>query len=145
MPHASTSEPAASFYYYSNVGGGIRRLPPGTYGLSNHFLGTPWPKVVAAQARLAAAMERRERDPAMLCDLLLDRSAPRDAELPDTGVGLELERQLASSFIITPNYGTRSTTALVIEATGAVSMYEKSYGRGGLLLGQVGHSFSRGP
>lgn len=33
-------------FYYSNKGKGIHNLYPGIYGLNNHLLDTPWPKVV---------------------------------------------------------------------------------------------------
>ena len=45
---------------FSNVeDGGPVALPPGVYGLSNHLLETPWPKVVAARDRLSARPRRR--------------------------------------------------------------------------------------
>jgi uncharacterized protein with NRDE domain len=129
------------FFYFSNLDNVVRTLQPGSHGLSNHLLDTPWPKVVRAKAALNAALADGEPDAAQLCDLLLDRSVPPDAELPDTGVGLELERMLAPSFIVTPDYGTRSTTALVIRPSGAVDMYEKNYGRDGQPLLAGGQRF----
>ena len=129
------------FFYFSNLDNAVRPLRPGCHGLSNHLIDTPWPKVVRAKAALEAALAKGRPEAEPLCDLLLDRSVPPDAELPDTGVGLTLERTLAASFIVTPDYGTRSTTALVIDASGAIEMYEKNYGRGGQPLHAGGHRF----
>ena len=52
---------------------------------------------------------------------LADRSTVPDAELPDTGIGLALERVLGPAFISLPDadaagaYGTRCSTVLVVE------------------------------
>jgi uncharacterized protein with NRDE domain len=129
------------FFYFSNLDNTVRQLQPGSHALSNHLLDTPWPKVVRAKAALDAALASGPPNAAALCDLLLDQTVPPDADLPDTGVGLALERMLAPSFIVTPDYGTRSTTALVIDASGAVDMYEKNYGRGGRPLYASGQHF----
>jgi uncharacterized protein with NRDE domain len=46
-----------SLAYYSNRGDGQPRwLKPGIYGLSNHLLDTPWPKLASAKAAFAAAL-----------------------------------------------------------------------------------------
>ena len=39
----------------------------------------------------------------------------RMKQLPDTGVGLEMERNLSSAFIQLPHYGTRCSTVLLID------------------------------
>src|ERR1700722_8378841 len=41
---------------YESVRGSGRELGPGIYGLSNHLLDTPWPKVQIAKNRLQAAL-----------------------------------------------------------------------------------------
>ena len=49
--------------------------------------------------------------------LLDDRHMAADAELPDTGVGLDRERLLSPIFITTPDgrYGTRCSTVVLGE------------------------------
>ena len=43
--------------YYANRGDGRPRwLTPGIYGLSNHLLDTPWPKLASAKAAFAEAL-----------------------------------------------------------------------------------------
>ena len=39
-------------YYYSNRSVGPQLLAPGFYGLSNHLLDVPWPKVVRGKELL---------------------------------------------------------------------------------------------
>ena len=52
-----------------------------------------------------------------LFEALADRSAAQDAELPQTGVPLELERQLSPAFILSADqrYGTRCSTLVITE------------------------------
>ncbi len=118
---------ADGLYYFSNRASGVRTLAPGLYGLSNHLLDTPWPKLVRGKAALAALLEAGEVDPEALLRLLADdREAPDDA-LPDTGVGLKWERALSSIFIKSPVYGTRASTLLLIDEAGRVTFIERSY------------------
>lgn len=84
-------------------------ITPGWHGLSNARLDTPWPKLshLVAQARQLA-----RPDPERALALLADVTPAADAELPDTGVGLVMERLLSPICIRTPAYGTRNSTWL---------------------------------
>jgi hypothetical protein len=42
--------------YFSNRDGQARTLAPGIYGLSNHQLDTPWPKLLAARTNFSNAL-----------------------------------------------------------------------------------------
>lgn len=95
-----------------NRGTSPQRLSPGIHGLSNHLLDTPWPKVEKAKAGLVQALSRPV--PETLLALLADAGPAADASLPDTGVGLAMERMLSPLFIHTPQYGTRASTVLVL-------------------------------
>lgn len=87
-----------------------QQVAPGWHGLSNARLDTPWPKLrqLLARAQTQAAVDDPEAQLALLGDIT---PAP-DAELPDTGVGLDMERLLSSVCIRTPVYGTRNSTWL---------------------------------
>ena len=105
-----------------------QKLKPGIYGLSNHLLNTPWPKVVRSRRMLKAALEKKGDDlEAKLFDLLADRRVPPDDKLPSTGIGLEWERLLSSIFIESPIYGTRSSTVLLIGKNRRVRFVEKVF------------------
>lgn len=93
------------------------KLPAGHYGLSNHLLNTPWPKVERTKNALTViknADHHSETAQHLLSALQNDEIAP-DSELPNTGVGLELERLLSPAFIASPSYGTRTSTIVIIE------------------------------
>ncbi|MDR5738403.1 MULTISPECIES: NRDE family protein [unclassified Caballeronia] len=93
-------------------------LEAGVHGLSNSLLNTPWPKLVAQRDALADLIHADEH-PALdvLIDTLRDPRIADDALLPSTGVSVERERVLSAAFIETPEYGTRSTTALRVTPT----------------------------
>lgn len=113
---------------YNNRHGLPFVLGPGIHGLSNKQLDTPWPKVRKLKAGLAAKLGAGA-PPAVLLSLLADDSTPPDAELPDTGVGLALERMLAPCFIRSPAYGTRASTVLRMGG-GRVEFVEQSFVQG---------------
>ncbi|MCX5833592.1 MAG: NRDE family protein [Deltaproteobacteria bacterium] len=118
----------SSMHYLSNRGSGPKDLSPGLYGLSNHLLDTPWPKVErgkkALEALLADSDHLREE---ALFDILADRSRTPDELLPSTGMSLEWERILASPFIVSPVYGTRSSTVILVNRDGKVTFVEKVF------------------
>lgn len=119
---------AEGLFYHSNRRAGVTALVPGIYGLSNHLLDTPWPKVRKGTARLRQLLER-ERKPTLEAFFALLRDAapfPDDA-LPDTGVGLKWERLLSPLFIVSPDYGTRSSTVVLIHREGRVTIAERTY------------------
>ena len=102
-------------------------LGPGVYGLSNDRLDTPWPKLVRACRRLRSALRREHVDRADLFGLLDDRQPAPDADLPDTGVGLELERVLSPVRILTDGYGTRVSTVLTLDRDGGGAISEQTW------------------
>lgn len=85
---------------------------PGWHGLSNALLDTPWPKV--RQLVTAASSLPATADAEALLAPLADTRPADDAELPDTGVGLIMERLLSPVCIRTPAYATRNSTWLQI-------------------------------
>jgi uncharacterized protein with NRDE domain len=119
--------------YCSNRDGQPRALPPGIYGLSNHLLDSPWPKLLQARRQFAAALQQLP-DEAGFFNLLGDQTIVADADLPKTGVPLEWERLLSAVFVKSESYGTRASTLVWQRADGAVSLHERSFGPNGQAL-----------
>ena len=92
-------------------------LEKGIYGLSNAKLNTPWPKVEKTKTAFhtLANNESHELSAKHLFSFLRDDKFAEDELLPNTGVGMELERMLSPAFIISPSYGTRTATAVIID------------------------------
>ena len=121
-------------YYYSNRNKEINKLESGIYGLSNHLLDSPWPKVTKGKLMLQKHLDAspdEELHTEELITLLQDSTLPSDNLLPNTGIGLDNERVLSPLFIKTPYYGTRSSTGLTVSNQGKVKFHEQCYVKNG--------------
>ena len=123
-----------SIWYLSSTQPRPIRLNPGVYGLCNGSLDTPWPKLVRARSLFS---ERLKASDQSLFELMQDEQRAADDQLPDTGVGLPMERMLSSLFIRGETYGTRATSLLRRFADGSMSLAERSYTVNGHYLGQI--------
>ena len=121
---------------YESMSGVGRELPPGIYGLSNHLLDTPWPKVQAAKSRLSAALSDLATPNSALALLRDDELAPDDS-LPKTGMSVEWERLLSSAFIRSAGYGTRCSSVVRIDRAGHACFDEWTWDTTGHETGQV--------
>jgi uncharacterized protein with NRDE domain len=118
----------SGLFYYSNMADNIKKLKPGLFGLCNHLLDTPWPKVEKGKATLGALLDGKQTiDIEDIFSILNDRSYPPDDTLPDTGVGLSWERVLSPLFIFSPDYGTRSSSVVFVERTGKLTFAERTF------------------
>lgn len=130
--------------YFSNRGAGIAEISPGVHGLSNHLLDTPWPKVERGKERVGALLTA---DGNVLIDglfdALSDRTPASDPELPDSGIGLQRERELSPAFIAAERYGTRASTVVLVSRGHEATFVERAYGRMGSALRPEGrHRFA---
>lgn len=134
-------------------------VPPGIHGLTNGGFPSAWPK---ARALCAALTQWLDSAPALpsgsgataagtdsngpgdgaprvdaLWAALQDRRPFPDGQLPDTGIGLALERQLSPVFIRGDDYGTRACTVIAIAHDGRGWIMERRFGRDGQALGET--------
>ncbi|QVQ27901.1 NRDE family protein [Achromobacter deleyi] len=130
-------------WYLSNRNGGPRALAPGVYALSNHLLDTPWPKLARTKAAFTAVLQGRPQpDLPALYAALADRNPADDGDLPATGLPLDRERLLSSPFIVSPNYGTRSSSVLALHDDGAGQLDERRFAPDGAVSGESRLTFS---
>jgi len=133
------------FCYFSSRTQEIRALEPGIHGVSNDLLDTPWPKVTRAKRRLCEVLGDDPQDVEdRLLAILADRERPPDADLPDTGVGLEWERVLGPIFVTAPHYGTRASTVICLPREGEARLVERSFGEGGIAMSTMRYEFDLG-
>ena len=114
-----------------------RPLDAGVHALSNAALDTPWPKVCALDAHLRAWLAAGGVDPLTLLELLRDEHVAADAELPDTGIGIERERWLAPAFVRGREYGTRASTVVAIAHDGRGLIVEHRFAADGMVDGHT--------
>ncbi|MBN8727286.1 MAG: NRDE family protein [Xanthomonadales bacterium] len=126
---------ARGFGVLGSSDGAPRALARGVHLVSNGRLDTTWPKTRRLAATFAGLLAGPPDEAALLA-LLQDESMPPDSELPDTGVGRELERLLAPVFIHGERYGTRASSLLMVHADGRVVLRERRYGPHASVLGE---------
>ena len=114
-----------------------RRIEPGIHGLSNGEFDAPWPKTRRLRETLRAWISIDAEDLQPLWNALADESIAPDTELPDTGVGIEWERQLSPAFIRGETYGTRASTLIAIDHAGRGFIHERRFGPNGVFLGET--------
>jgi uncharacterized protein with NRDE domain len=118
-----------------------RKIADGVHGLSNGDLDAPWPKVRRVTAVLQDWLASCEEDFATLFDAFTDETPAPDAALPDTGVGIELERTLSPVFVRGERYGTRATTLIALSREGGGIIEEHRFGPNGVAQGQTALRF----
>lgn len=126
--------------HYSNYEKKINRISPGIYGLSNALLDTSWPKVTKLKDGFSAMIKETVAHEDLLT-LLQDDAMAADDQLPDTGVGKELEKMLSAICIKSENYGTCCSTIVTISNEGKVKFTEWTYPVGKRTEGKVSFEF----
>lgn len=119
----------------------VQAVATGVHGLSNAALDTPWPKTLTLMHRMECWLQGDEENFAPLFEALADEHAAADAELPDTGIGIERERDLSAAFIRGTTYGTRASSVVAVGHDGRGVIIERRFGPGGVFLGQSSLAF----
>lgn len=130
-------EHADAWFVSNHPGVRARRLDAGVHGLSNGDLDAPWPKVRRTIEALQRWLDAGEVAFAPLFAALADEAVAPDAELPDTGVGLDLERRLSPVFVRSRLYGTRATTLIALDDSCGGCIVEHRFGPDGVALGET--------
>jgi uncharacterized protein with NRDE domain len=136
-----------SLWYASNRAEPFAKsLAPGIYGLSNHFLNTPWPKLQRVRGQFdpliaqGAAIAKGE-----LLRILADPTqAGVNEELPQTRLSAQWEQLLSSPFIRNEQYGTRCSTLVLLEHSGEVTLLERRFDRSGTAVSDTDLSLCAG-
>ncbi|NDK38059.1 NRDE family protein [Pseudoxanthomonas gei] len=120
-------------------------IAPGIHGMSNGGFDVAWPKTRRLCGALEKWIDSGEEDLAPLWNALADERIAEDSALPDTGVGIELERLLSAAFIRGQAYGTRASTLIAIDYEGRGFISERRFGPNGLFEGETTLSINTDP
>jgi uncharacterized protein with NRDE domain len=123
-------------WFVSSIDGVPRDLEAGVHAFSNGSREDEWPKMRRLREGFAALTAGAPSDSALL-DLLTDAGQPDDADLPDTGVGLVLERVLAPIFIVGDVYGTRASSLAYARANDSLVLIERRFGPNAARAGET--------
>ena len=119
---------ADELFYFSNMTDELMKIESGIHGISNAILDTPWPKVGKGKQQLQNLIQREEIHAfeviRYIKKLLLQL---KTRNLPDTGVGIDLERMLSPIFIKSEKYGTRCSSVVMVDNDNNVKFVEKFF------------------
>jgi uncharacterized protein with NRDE domain len=134
--------PWHSLQVYNNHLNKVEQLTAGVYGLSNASLNSPWPKINKGTLHLAEyCHDGHAIESENLFALLKDMHQAQDLELPRTGIPIEWERRLSSIFIQGEDYGTRSSTVLLVDKNQQISWQERTFDRQAHCIEQKNYNF----
>ena len=112
---------------FDNVSQKHQALRSGFHSLCNGALDDIWPKMALGQTNLASAINDKSLDINQLFTLMKSDQQAQTEHLPQTGVPLSWEQLLSSIFIVSPEYGTRTTNIITVDNEGNVDVYDQSY------------------
>ena len=122
-----------------------RVIEPGIHAMSNGALDATWPKGTHATQALSSWLAAHTSEAPVtdvLFDALADTAQAPDPVLPDTGVGIELERALSPPFLRGEIYGTRCST-IVLVAADEMTFLERRFGPNATPAGETAAMLSR--
>jgi uncharacterized protein with NRDE domain len=127
--------------YVSNRGAGPRDLTAGIYGLSNALLDKPWHKVERSKSSLRRLLAGNEINETTMLRLLDDR-VPGPIEEAESGpLDFTAMRAITAPFIVTPSYGTRCSTVVLVDNGGSWHMTERRFDAAGIAVGDSRFTF----
>jgi uncharacterized protein with NRDE domain len=116
-------------------------LSPGIYGLSNHLLDTPWPKLTRLRERVSRVLGQASDPAGALFELLTDREPALGPGMPDSLGDPALDRALSAPFVVNPRYGTRCSTVVTVDRAGRVRAEERLFDPQGMPCGTTAVEF----
>ena len=111
-------------------------LTPGFHSVSNGALDDIWPKMALGVKNLEDLITANNIDVEAFFAIMKNQVTAVKSQLPTTGIDSSLELLLSSIFIVSPNYGTRSTAIIMQSSKGTVEVYERNYNPEGKTVNQ---------
>ena len=110
------------------------KLTPGFHSICNGALDDIWPKMSSGLKLLEKLITNKNVNIEQLLSVMTNQDIADQQQLPATGLSAELESLLSSIFIVSPEYGTRSTAIILQKNSGNIEVYERNYNNEGKVL-----------
>lgn len=117
---------------FDSINQKFHNITEGFHSICNGALDDIWPKMAQGQKLLEQEIQKYDDlSIEALFNLMTNQTKASDNELPDTGIDKDWEKLLSSIFIVSPDYGTRSTTILTKDNEGNIRIFDRSYQESG--------------
>ena len=113
---------------YNSVSKQQIQLSNGFHAISNGGMDDVWPKMAKGEKKLEAIVTSTDEiNEEALLTILKDQTKANDTELPKTGIPEQWEQLLSSIFIVSEQYGTRSSSLLLQKSDASIKFTEVEY------------------
>lgn len=126
---------------FDNISQKLQPLSSGFHALCNGALDDIWPKMALGQHQLTEAITSTSFDVSRLFSIMNNNEQANIQHLPNTGLPLDWEKLLSSIFIVSPEYGTRTTNIILQDNDGNITVYDRSYNEKGQCVAEQNFSF----
>jgi len=122
---------------YDSINNQSHKLSTGVHSICNGALDDIWPKMANGEQLLKDAISQKGNlSIDALFSLMSNDKQALPELLPSTGLSEEWEQLLSAIFIVSPTYGTRSTSIIMQDIEGNVDVYDRSYEPSGECIGE---------
>ena len=121
-----------NLHYFDSVNKQCKKLPSGVHSLCNGALDDIWPKMAIGQNKLTSLITKYAKNSSPIVSeelftLMKNSEQVNAAQLPNTGISPQWEQLLSAIFIVSPEYGTRTTTIIMQNNYEELTIEDRSY------------------
>lgn len=121
-----------NLHCFDSVNNRFYELTSGIHSICNGAVDELWPKMKLGQDKLSNTIKKNEQlNIDELFEIMTNNKQALPSHLPDTGVTVQWEQMLSSIFIVSPEYGTRSTIIITQNLGGKIEVHERTYNEEG--------------
>lgn len=128
--------PLNNLQAFDSVNKKLIPLKPGFHSICNGALDDIWPKMALGITTIETLITANEVNIEAFFSVMMNQELAHKQQLPMTGISVELESLLSSIFIVSPEYGTRSTAIVLQTKVGNIEIYERNYNEAGQVINQ---------
>lgn len=125
-----------NLYAFDSVNQTLKNIDKGFHSVCNGALDDIWPKMSSGIQHLEQLTAEKTINIEKLFSLMSNQNTITEEHLPETGIGKVWEKLLSSIFIVSPDYGTRSTTIILQTKDDNIDVHDRTYDPLGKVTGK---------